>query len=149
MPENDDPRRADWSALYYHRADERGIGFNRTRTGSGAVDQYQKVNADRWNDPKTTPENLLLWFHHLPWNYQLPSGETLWQGLVRHYRLGASQAAQMARDWGTLKGEVDAERHAAIAARLRQQAGDAAAWRDKCLAYFARFAKQPVTVPAR
>ena len=147
MPENDDKRRADWSAIYYHRADEQAIGFNRTRAGSGAVDQYAKPNADRWNHPETTPDNLLLWFHRLPWNYRLKSGQTLWQGLVEHYYRGAEQAARMERDGFALKDAVDADRHALVAAKLRQQASDAAAWRDKCLAYFAQFSKQPVTVP--
>jgi len=145
MPENDDKRRLDWSATYYHRADEKGIGFDRTRNGSGAVDQYAKQNADRWNNPKTTPPNLLLWFHHLPWTYKLNTGETLWQGIVAHYYKGAEQAAQMERAWTALKGSVDDERHAAVAARLRTQAVDAAAWRDKCLAYFAQFSKLPTT----
>jgi alpha-glucuronidase len=141
MPENDDKRRLDWSATYYHRADAKGVGFDRTRGGSGAVDQYFKPNADRWNDPKTTPEKFLLWFHHLPWDYRLPSGQTLWQGIVAHYRRGAEQAADIERDWTALKGSVDDERYAAVAARLRQQTIDAAAWRDKCLAYFAQFSK--------
>jgi alpha-glucuronidase len=143
MPENEDKRRPDWSAVYYHRADANGVGFDRTRSGSGAVDQYFQPNADRWNDPKTTPEALLLWFHRLPWDYRLSSGQTLWQGLVAHYRQGAEQAAQMESAWGALTGSVDAERHAAVAARLRRQAIDAAAWRDKCLAYFAQFSKLP------
>jgi alpha-glucuronidase len=148
MPENDDKRRLDWSATYYHRADDKGVGFDRTRNGSKAVDQYAKQNADRWNDPKTTPPNLLLWFHHLPWTYRLNTGETLWQGLVAHYHKGAEQAAQMEKAWGALQGAVDAERHAAVAARLRTQTLDAAAWRDKCLAYFAQFSKLPTTLPA-
>ena len=40
MPENPDPRRADWSAIYYHRADASGVGFDRTTRGSGAAGQY-------------------------------------------------------------------------------------------------------------
>ena len=144
MPENDDKRRADWSALYYHRADARGVGFDRTRTGSVAVDQYARQNADRWNDPQTTPETLLLWFHHLPWDYRLKQGQTLWQGLVEHYYQGAEEAARMERDWAALKGAVDDQRHAVVAAKLRQQARDAETWRDKCLAYFAQFSKAPV-----
>jgi alpha-glucuronidase len=147
MPENDDKRRLDWSAIYYHRADEKGVGFDRTRTGSGAVDQYAKPNADRWNDPRTTPPNLLLWFHHLPWNYKLNTGQTLWQGIVEHYYRGAAQAAQMEQAWAALKGSVDDVRHAAVATKLRTQTTDAAAWRDKCLAYFAQFSKQPTTRP--
>ena len=149
MPENDDKRRADWSALYYHRADDQGIGFDRTRRGSAAVDQYAKANANRWNDPETTPEILLLWFHHLPWNYRLKSGQTLWQALVEHYDRGAEQAARMERDWAALKGGIDDERHAVVAGKLRQQALDAAAWRDTCLAYFAQFSKQTMSAPAR
>jgi alpha-glucuronidase len=147
MPENDDKRRADWSALYYHRADDQGIGFDRTRRGSAAVDQYAKVNADRWNDPETTPEKLLLWFHHLPWNYRLKSGQTLWQALVEHYDRGAEQAARMERGWAALKGAVDDQRHAVVAGKLQQQALDAAAWRDTCLAYFAQFSRRPVSPP--
>ena len=87
---------------------------------------------------------LLLWFHHLPWDYKLASGQTLWQGIVAHYQKGAGQAAQMEKDWAALKGAVDDERHAAVAAKLAIQTKDAAAWRDKCLTYFAQFSKQPI-----
>ena len=104
MPENNDPRRLDWTATYYHKADDKGVGFDRTRAGSGAVDQYAKPIADTWNDPATTPQSLLLWFHHLPWDYKLASGQTLWQGIVAHYQKGAEQAAQMEKDWAALKG---------------------------------------------
>jgi alpha-glucuronidase len=142
MPENPDPRRADWSAIYYHRADAQGIGFDRTRGGSGAVDQYHAPLRDEWNDPATTPESLLLWFHWLPWDYRLKSGATLWEGLVAHYRTGAEQAALLDRQWATLRGKVDPERFDAVAARLRQQADEAAAWRDKCLRYFQQFSNR-------
>jgi alpha-glucuronidase len=145
MPENNDPRRLDWTATYYHKADEKGVGFDRTRAGSGAVDQYAKPLADRFNDPKTTPENLLLWFHHLPWDYRLKSGQTLWQGIVAHYHRGAQQAAAMEKAWAALKGSVDDQRHAAVAAKMAIQTKDAAAWRDKCLNYFAQFSKGPTT----
>jgi alpha-glucuronidase len=136
MPENADAPRADWSAVYYHRADAHGIGFDRTRHGSGAVDQYHAPLRDLFNDPATTPESLLLWFHHLPWDYTLRSGTTLWERLVAHYNNGAEQAASLERQWATLRGRVDPERFAAVAVRMRQQAEDAAAWRDKCLRYF-------------
>jgi alpha-glucuronidase len=142
MPENPDPRRADWSAIYYHRADAQGIGFDRTRGGSGAVDQYHAPLRDEWNDPATTPESLLLWFHWLPWDYRLKSGATLWEGLVAHYRTGAEQAALLDRQWATLRGKVDPERFDAVAARLRRQADEAAAWRDKCLRYFQQFSNR-------
>ena len=147
MPENPDPRRADWSAIYYHRADSRAIGFDRTRKGSAAVDQYFPPLRDRWNDPSTTPESLLLWFHRVPWDYRLASGKTVWESLVAHYTRGAEQARVLERQWTTLNGKVDAERFDAVAIKLRQQADEAAAWRDKCLRFFQRFSKLQLPTP--
>jgi alpha-glucuronidase len=141
MPENPDPRRADWSAIYYHRADANGIGYDRTARGSNAVAQYFPPLSERWSDPATTPETLLLWFHRLPWDFKLRSGGTLWEGLVRHYTRGAEQAASFEKKWQALRGKLDEERFAHVAAKLRRQAEDAAAWRDKCLRYFQQFSK--------
>lgn len=148
MPENNDPRRADWSAVYYHRADRSGIGFDRTSRGSNAVGQYQSPMRQLWDSPATCPENLLLWFHRLPWDFRMASGATLWDELVRHYRHGAEGAALMASRWEALRGKVDEERYAAVLAKLKRQAEDAAAWRDKCLAYFQQFSGRPAALPA-
>jgi alpha-glucuronidase len=148
MPENTDPRRLDWSATYYHRADERGIGFDRTRTGSDAVGQYRSPIREQWSDPATCPENLLLWFHRLPWDYRLGSGRTLWEELVRHYTRGADAARLMESRWEALRGKVDEERHEAVLVKLRRQAADAASWRDKCLRYFQQFSKRPIASQA-
>jgi alpha-glucuronidase len=139
MPENPDPRRADWSAIYYHRADKTAIGFDRTPSGSNAVGQYRSPLREQWASPKTTPESLLLWFHRLPWDYRLKDGSTLWDGIVRHYTRGAASAQQFVARWDALKGKVDDQRHAAVAARLARQAADAKEWRVKCLSYFAQF----------
>ena len=140
MPENTDPRRADWSATYYHRADGSGIGYDRTRRGSGAVDQYRSPLRELWSDPATTPEELLLWFHRLPWDYRMKSGRTLWDELVLSYSRGAEEAKGLETRWTTLRGKVDEERYQAVLAKLRRQAEDAAAWRDAGLAYFRTFA---------
>lgn len=101
MPENPDPRRADWSAIYYHRADASVIGFDRTRTGSAAVDQYRSPLREQWADPSTCPEELLLWFHRLPWDHRLKSGRTLWEELVLHYKRGAEEARGFETRWGS------------------------------------------------
>ena len=144
MPENTDPRRADWSATYYHRADASGIGYDRTRQGSGAVDQYRSPLRELWSDPATTPDQLLLWFHRLPWDYRMKSGRTLWDELVLTYRRGADEAKDLETRWTTLRGQVDEQRYQAVLAKLRRQSADAAAWRDACVAYFRTFmAKQP------
>jgi alpha-glucuronidase len=144
MPENPDPRRADWSAIYYHRADASGIGYDRTRTGSNALDQYAPALVEAWGSPRSCPEHLLLWFHRLPWDHPMASKKTLWEELVRHYAQGAQEALAMEATWRDLSGKVDAERHAAVAAKLRVQAQDAAAWRDKCLQYFQTFSGRPI-----
>jgi alpha-glucuronidase len=141
MPENPDPRRLDWSAIYYHRADATGVGVDRTPRGTNATGQYRSPMREQWADPATTPETLLLWFHRLPWSYRMRSGQTLWQEIVAHYQHGAEQAGAFEREWQALSGRIDAERHAAVAAKLRQQAIDAAAWRDKCVTYFRQFAE--------
>jgi alpha-glucuronidase len=141
MPENTDPRRADWSATYYHRADASGIGYDRTRHGSGAVDQYRPPMRDLWNDPATTPDPLLLWFHRLPWDYRMKSGRTLWDELVFSYNRGADEAKSLETRWLTLQGRVDEARYQAVLAKLRRQTQDAAQWRDKCLRYFQAFSK--------
>jgi alpha-glucuronidase len=149
MPENTDPRRADWSATYYHHADASGIGYDRTRTGSAAVDQYRSPLREQWSDPATVPQNLLLWFHRLAWDYRLKSGRTLWEELVAHYRRGAEAARGLEAQWSGLAGKVDAERHGAVLARLRRQSADAAAWAEKCLRYFQSFSARPLPETTR
>ena len=145
MPENPDPRRADWSATYYHRADATGIGFDRTRTGSNAVEQYLSPLREQWADPATVPESLLLWFHRLPWDHRLRSGRTLWDELVAALHARRRGGARLRRRAGRRsRGKVDAERHQAVLAKLHQQANEAAQWRDKSLGYFRTQRDAPV-----
>ena len=142
MPENTDPRRADWSATFYHHAGPDGIGFDRTTTGSNFLSQYFPPVRERWNDVKTTPDTLLLWFHHLPWDYRLASGRTVWEEIVRLYDLGVEQAQGFVKTWTSLKGTIDDDRYAAVLAKLERQAADAAAWRDHCVSYFRQLSRQ-------
>jgi alpha-glucuronidase len=137
MPENADPRRLDWTAIYYHRADKDAVGFDRTTSGSNAVGQYRSPLREQWGDPATVPPELLLWFHRLPWDRKLPGGRTVWEQIVADYEQGAREAAELERSWKTLEGAIDPERFQAVAARLRRQAEDASAWRDHCVGYFA------------
>jgi alpha-glucuronidase len=136
--------RPEWNPLYYHRADARGIGFDRTARGSNAAGQYAAPLARMWDDPATTPERDLLWFHHLPWDYRLRSGRILWDELALRYQQGVDQAAAMRRDWDVLKPNVDAERFEKTASFLAMQEQDAIWWRDACLLYFGTFAKRPL-----
>jgi alpha-glucuronidase len=137
MPENGEAPRADWTATYYHRADKDAVGFDRTASGSNAVAQYRSPLRERWSDPATVPPELLLWFHRVPWDRKLTSGRTVWEEIVADYERGATEAADLERQWTALRGSIDAERYEAVRARLRLQAEDAAAWRDHCIGYFA------------
>jgi alpha-glucuronidase len=147
MPENPDPRRPDWSALYYHRADATAIGFDRSSKGSGAVEQYRSPLREEWGNPATCPENLLLWFHRVAWTREMKSGRTLWNELVHEYAEGARGARDLETRWTALEGKVDTERYRAVLEKLHVQAQEAAAWADKCVRYFRPFAEQPPPTP--
>ena len=136
--------RADWTSVYYHKADKNGIGFNRTRTGSDAIDQYQPQLANEFNSTKTCPEKYLLWFHHLPWDYHLKNGETLWNGLVKKYYQGVDEVQQMQTAWDKLNGNIDPEIHLAVKQLFSIQYDDAMMWRDACVLYFQQFSGQPI-----
>jgi len=136
--------RADWRPVNYHRADRQGIGFDRTRTGSDAIDQYAPLVAAQWNDPRRTPATLLLWFHHVPWNYRMSSGQTLWYELVAHYTHGVDEVKRMRDSWRRLDGHIDAERYRKTAAFLAIQEHEAQWWRDASIAYFQKMSGLPL-----
>lgn len=128
----------------FHHASTDGIGYDRTRTGSDAVDQYHSPLNDQFNDVKTCPEKFLLWFHHLPWDYQMKSGSTLWQELCLKYDSGVKVARDMEALWLSLhSSRIDGRRFKEVSVKLHQQAVDAQKWADKCLNYFAQFSKMP------
>ena len=133
-----DLARPEWNPVYYHRADAAGIGFDRTRSDSNAILQYAPEMAARLNDMATTPEESLLWFHHVAWDHRMRSGRTLWAELAARYQLGVEQVAGMRRDWQTLAPLVDAERFAKTGAFLAVQQREAEWWRDASFAYFSR-----------
>ncbi|GGC98777.1 alpha-glucuronidase family glycosyl hydrolase [Aquisalinus flavus] len=132
----DDLDRPDWNPAYYHKADEDGIGFDRSSSGSDAVSQYAGFLREEWDDPETTPDELLLWFHHLSWDYEMRSGRTLWEEIVHHYQRGVDEVEAMRETWDGMAPYVDAERHAQIADFLAIQEKEARWWRNACLAYF-------------
>ena len=136
--------RADWTSVYFHRADARGIGFDRTRTGSNAVAQYAPPVAAEFGDLRRVPEEFLLWFHHVPWDYRTRSGKPLWDELVSRYTLGVSTVSEMRKTWDGVATHVDAERHAQVATFLAIQEKEAKWWRDASIAYFQTFSKRPL-----
>jgi alpha-glucuronidase len=134
--------RPDWLPPYYHRADSVGLGFDRTTNGSNAVSQYFPPLRDSLNNPETCPEKFLLWFHHIPWNYRMQSGRTLWEELRYKYQSGVDAAFAFQKLWEEMKPYIDEERFKAIQAKLKIQVEDAIIWRDVCLGYFQPFGLQ-------
>lgn len=149
MPWNAQAPRSDWTAAYYHRASADGIGFDRTKNGNKAVEQYFPPVCDLFDNLETCPEKFLLWFHRCPWNYKMKSGKTLWQELCEKYYEGAKQAAAFQATWQSLAGKIDSRRHKEVADRLAIQAEDSAKWRDQILKYFQGFSKMPITPPSK
>ena len=135
---------ADWRPVYYHRADLHGIGFDRTRSGSDAVAQYAPPLAAEFGDVTQTPEGYLLYFHHVPWNYRMRSGQTLWYELVAHYTQGVENVKQMQATWRRLDGYIDTERYRQVAVFLTIQEKEAQWWRDACIAYFQNMSGLPL-----
>lgn len=133
--------RPEWNPVYYHKADENGIGFDRTKTGSDALSQYAPVFEEKFSNLETCPEEYLLWFHHLPWDYKLKSGRTLWDGLGIKYQEGVDQVREMINTWENLEPYVDDYRHNQVSMFLDIQLKEAKWWRDACMLYFQTFSK--------
>ena len=138
----------EWCPVYYHKADKNGVGFDRTRRGTDAVSQYREPLASQYDNLSTCPENLLLWFHHVPWTHRMHSGLTLWEELQAHYNRGVSEVERYVATWQRLKPDVveadkgDEQRWNEVDQRLQHQLENAREWRDVCLKYFGSFARQ-------
>lgn len=133
--------RPEWNPTYYHKADSLGIGFNRTETGSNAISQYAPEVAKLYGDLNTCPEELLLWFHHLPWDFQLKNGQTLWNGLGLKYQEGVNQVRGMQATWESLKPYVDEERFKSVDQSINIQLKEAIWWKNACMLYFQEHSK--------
>ena len=136
--------RADWTPPYYHKADSIGLGFDRTLQGSANVKQYPDELCRLYNDINTCPENLLTWFHHVPWDFKMKSGRTFWDELCHKYDDGVREARHFLAVWDAMQPYVDAQRFNEVQRKLRIQARDSEWWRDACLLYFQTFSKRPI-----
>jgi alpha-glucuronidase len=130
--------------VYYHKASPEGIGFDRTAAGSNALAQYAPGVQKLYGKPETCPEEFLLWFHHVKWNYQVKSGRTLWDELCQRYYRGAAEVGQMRQTWQAAQAYVDVERFNHVKMLLLIQEKEARWWRDACVLYFQTFAQQPI-----
>jgi alpha-glucuronidase len=113
------------------RADRNGIGMDRTiKNGTGNAGQYPDEVAKVFDSLESTPDNLLLWFHHVPYTYKLKSGKTVIQHFYDAHYDGARAVKSFPLTWMTLKGKLDDDRYASVLGHLEYQAGHAGVWRD-------------------
>jgi alpha-glucuronidase len=139
--------RPDWTAIYYHKGDSLGLGFNRTATGSNALALYKPEVQKQWGNPQTCPLDYVLWFHHIGWKQPLSTGRTLWNELCIRYYTGADSVLWMQKQWAQVQPQVDPAIYTDVAARLQTQRKEALWWRDACVLYFQTLSRQPIPAP--
>lgn len=137
----------EWCPVYYHKADAKGIGFDRSSKGTDAVGQYPEPYRSLYDNIETCPEEYLLWFHHVAWNYKMKSGSTLWQELCMKYNMGVAMVEVYRDFWHTsakqyMKGHEQEWQH--TDSLLNVQLENAKEWRNTCLKYFQTFSKMKI-----
>lgn len=131
----------EWCPVYYHKADSLSIGFDRSSRGTDAVSQYREPYRSLYDNIATCPEEYLLWFHHVPWDYTMKNGLSLWTNLCRHYDHGVRECERFKSVWQAMRPYVDDQRFHEVDERLDIQVDNAKEWRDVCLKYFGSFTK--------
>ena len=137
----------EWCPVYYHKADAQGVGFDRSSKGTDAVGQYPEPYRSQYDNIETCPEEYLLWFHHVAWNYKMKSGSTLWQELCMKYNMGVAMVEVYRDFWHTsakqyMKGHEQEWQH--TDSLLNVQLENAKEWRNTCLKYFQAFSKMKI-----
>jgi alpha-glucuronidase len=137
--------RADQTSTYFSRVDSIGLGFDRTsKTGSNSVGQYFEPIRSIFDNIQTTPEEYLLWFHHVPWTYKMKSGKTMWIELIEHYNSGIAAVKEMQNIWNTMQSKIDPDRFNEEKHNLAVQLEDAEIWKGACLLYYQKFSRLPI-----
>ena len=137
----------EWCPVYYHKADANGVGFDRSSKGTNAVGQYPEPYRSLYDNIETCPEEYLLWFHHVPWDYKMKSGSTLWQELCMRYNMGVSMVETYRDFWHTSTKKYMKEHEQEwqmTDSLLNVQLDNAKEWRDVCLKYFQTFSKMDI-----
>jgi len=136
--------RADWTSVYYHKADSIGVGFNRTETGSNALAQYSNEIRNELGNKDLISHKYLLWFHHVGWREKLKTNNTLWDELCLEYQRGVDEVRSMQKTWQSMNGKIDYAQYQQVSQLLTIQEKDAVWWRNACLLYFQTFSRMPI-----
>lgn len=123
----------------YHFADRNGVGVDRTQSsGTGYTSLYAPQVAAMFENLKTVPDELLLFFHHVPYTHVLHSGKTVIQHIYDTHFEGYNTVLEYIQNWSELKGIIDDTTFKNVSERLELQKVNALEWRDQINTYFYR-----------
>ncbi|MCI1477079.1 alpha-glucuronidase family glycosyl hydrolase [Clostridium beijerinckii] len=123
----------------YHRSDCKGIGIDRTlENGTGYTSQYNEPLNSIYNNLETCPDELLLFFHHVPYTHVLTSGKTVIQHIYDTHFEGFEEVEKFIEKWKELEEIIDRNIYNRVIERLHIQLDSARDWRDQINTYFYR-----------
>lgn len=123
----------------YHFADRNGIGNNRTqKDGTGYTGLYREPKASLYEDLNTCPDEVLLFFHHVPYTHKLKSGKTVIQHIYDSHFAGCAAVKRYIQQWETFSCKISQEDYENVRERLAEQYRCAKEWRDQVNTYFWR-----------
>ena len=127
----------------YHRSDRNGLGVERGKTGTCMIDQYNEPIRSIYEGLDTCPDELVLFFHRLPYDHVLKSGKTVIEHIYDSHFEGVSDVEEMIGIWESLKDRIDDLRYKRVADRLQGQLRNAKEWRDRINTYYYRHSGVP------
>ena len=120
----------------YHKASRDAVGIDRTSDGTGYALQYPPQLCDRYSSLETCPDELLLFFHRLPYTYRMRDGRTLIQRIYDDHFEGYEWVERASEALQSLI--LPEEDRAIVLERIKLQKQNAREWRDVINTYFHR-----------
>ncbi len=122
----------------YHFSDREGMGVDRTDSGSGYYRQYEPEVQTIYGERESCPDELLLFFHHVPYRHRLKSGKTVIQHIYDSHFAGVEKVEQWVNEWDIHKETVPKQQADHIEAKFGAQVTNAREWRDRINTYYYR-----------
>jgi alpha-glucuronidase len=142
---NSDLSHPDWNSLYWHKADNAGLGYDRTTGNSTYVNTYFPENVSKFKNISSCPPEYLCWFFHVPWDHTMTNGKLFWDELCYRYNDGLHYVGVMdSLQWPSLNAFIDVQRFSDVKGKLDDHYSNAKKWRDVCVNYFGKFSKMPI-----
>jgi alpha-glucuronidase len=122
----------------YHRANHQEIGVDRTSKGTGFSAQYHEYWTKQYDNRDTCPDDVILFFHRLPYTYTMKNGKTLIQNIYDTHFEAYDEMRAMQRKWSDMRPNIDPKIFAEVEERFARQEENARQWRDVINSFFYR-----------